>query len=127
MDIKKILITFSLGSALALGLLSKPKASEWDTETKALYWSGAALIVADWGQTRVISRNPQSYRELNPWLGEHPSQSKVDAYFLGYLLTHYLIADMMPEPYKGKALAVILAVQFSAVRGNASIGINMRF
>jgi hypothetical protein len=86
-----------------------------------------ALTVADWGQTRMIARNPQTYRELNPILGPHPSQSKVDAYMIGYLATQYLIAECAPEPIKTILLTYVLTVQANAVRNNRSIGLQIRF
>jgi hypothetical protein len=86
-----------------------------------------ALTVADWGQTRMIARNPQTYRELNPILGSHPSVGKVDAYMIGYLLTQYAIAECVPEPWKTLLLSQVIMVQAKAVGNNKSIGLQIRF
>jgi hypothetical protein len=128
-NIRNLLITFALGSSLALGFIPKAKAApeDWSTSTRALTGLSMALTVADWGQTRMIARNPQTYRELNPILGPHPSQSRVDAYMIGYLATQYLIAEYAPEPMKTLLLTYVLVVQAKAVGNNRSIGLQIRF
>jgi hypothetical protein len=134
MNLKKLLITFALGSTLALGFLSKPKASEWDTETKALYWSGVALITADWAQTRDIASRVRPdgskvFRELNPLLPEYPSLNQVNRHFITGLVVHYALAEVIPQPYKSYFLAGTIVVQsgFVAHNINAGVRFNIRF
>ncbi len=46
--------------------------------TIALY----ILLFIDWRQTITIAKNPDKFREYNPILGKHPSEERVDYYFL---------------------------------------------
>ena len=40
------------------------------------------LLFIDWRQTITIAKNPDKFQEYNPILGKHPSEDKVDNYFL---------------------------------------------
>jgi hypothetical protein len=86
-----------------------------------------ASIVADWGQTRYIAKNPTQYREHNPVLGSHPSVGKVDAYFVGALAVNNGIMIALPKKYRPYYAGVVTAVETHFVVSNNQIGIKVDF
>lgn len=127
MKLRTILTAFAIASTTTLCSLSTAKAEEWSTSTRILTMSAMALTVADWGQTRDIVKRPTEYRELNPILGPSPSMGKVNAYFVGALVSQYLIAEYLPEPYKTMVLSGVVGMQITTVHNNRSIGLNINF
>ena len=58
-----------------------------------------ANLYKDYGQTMDISRNPDKYNEINPILGRHPHEDKVQAYFLFRGLSHLAVSYFVNEKY----------------------------
>ena len=58
-----------------------------------------ANLYKDYGQTIEISRNPDKYHEINPVLGKHPHENKVQAYFLFRGLSHLAVSYFINEKY----------------------------
>jgi len=87
--------------ALTLFVLSlSANADEWSTADKQREFVYMALHLMDWAQTRNIARNSDKWREINPILGEHPSEDKVDAYFAVMALAHIAISDALRSKYR---------------------------
>ena len=84
------------------------------------------FIVADWGQTRYVAKSPQYY-ETNPILGEKPSVSKVNKYFIGVLAVNNGIMIALPDKYKPYYAGVVTTVEAGYVAHNNSIGIKISF
>jgi hypothetical protein len=87
----------------------------------------AAVLAADWLQTREISRNPDRFYETNPVLGRHPSLSAVNAYFAAGLLAHTAVAMALPPPWRGPWQYLTFAFEAGVVAHNASLGIGFGF
>lgn len=85
-----------------------------------------ALILADWSQTREISKNP-NYIEHNPILGENPSVSKVDKYIGLGLLAYNVFALILPDKYERVLTRTLMVVEAGVVIRNNSIGIEFDF
>jgi hypothetical protein len=60
-----------------------------DTKRELLY---AIPAVIDYFQTRDIIANPETYREKNVILGDHPSMGRLNAFSAIALGGHYLIS-----------------------------------
>ena len=78
----------------------------WSDEEKAWGYTALALTVADWAQTRDLTRRySEGYYERNPVLGKYPSQGRVDTHFvISGLLTYLMIkpiptANTIGNPY----------------------------
>jgi hypothetical protein len=130
----KFLALFAITSTVSMCGISPAKATEWDSTTKALYWSGVALIVADWAQTRDIASRvspdgSRVYKELNPLLPEHPSMAQVNRHFVGGLVLHYALTEVLPQPYKRYFQMGTIVVQSGVVANNTNAGVrfNVRF
>ena len=111
------------------------------------------LSVADWAQTRYISRNPartvheaqwiknpdgstwgyvmiprqEGFEERNPLLGKAPSTRKVDVYFLLNIAGHVAIARWLSPPNRRAFQMLTIGWEASFVAGNARIGVKMRW
>jgi hypothetical protein len=86
-----------------------------------------ALIVADWLQTRQIAANPDRYYERNPLLGSQPSEERVNFSIGGALLANTILHRFLPEKCLRYYQVGIMSIEFWAVSGNYSLGINARF
>lgn len=99
----------------------------WSDEEKAWGYTALALTVADWAQTRDLTRRySEGYYERNPVLGKYPSQGRVDTHFvIGGLLT-YLIADNLDE-YRKPFLQTMSVIELICVGNNIGLGLKVRF
>jgi hypothetical protein len=127
MKLKTALVCFAVASTTTLCSLGTAKAEDWSTSTKILTMSAMALTVADWGQTRDIVKSNGRYVELNRILGPQPSMGKVNAYFVGMLVSQFLVAEFLPDPYKTMVLSGVIGMELQAVGNNKSIGLKINF
>ena len=67
-----------------------------DADLEATY---LALHITDYLQTRQIAKAPETYRELNPLLSEHPRIHQVNQYFVLTAIAHVAIAESLPKKY----------------------------
>lgn len=81
------------------------------------------LHFLDYQQTSYIVRHPESYHETNIFLGHHPSQEKVNNYFLITGLGHGLLTFSLPEKYRKIWLTTTITIESSYVLNNLRIGI----
>lgn len=107
--------------------------SRSDTEWQA---ASIALGVADWLQTRYISKHPDEYRELNVILGDHPSSRDVNLYFGSVIVAQTILAAALPpeaEVFDYKinprriCQGVWISVEGVTVIRNITIGIGFEF
>jgi hypothetical protein len=87
-------------------------------------------VIADWGQTRDIAMNPQTYQETGParrFIGAHPSVGKVNTYFVGSLVVSNGIMIALPKPYRPYFAGSVAAVETHFVVSNNQIGIKINF
>ena len=116
-------LTFSTHAAAQVFADNAP----WTAEHKTLAVTTGALLAADWLQTRQIAKNPDKFHEYNPILGEHPSQGKVNLYFLAAAGGLLLLADFLPADYRTGLMYGIVVVQAAAVANNLHEGISIRW
>ena len=89
------------------------------------YGAAITTLAADWGQTRYISKHPNTYYELNPILGRHPQISQVDSYFgavTALTMISYPFVKDSYAPYIYGSIAILEAV---VVSRNMHKGIRM--
>jgi hypothetical protein len=118
---KKALVALSLFTAV-----SAANAETWSALDKSLLVAGATLHLLDWQQTRYISAHPHQYVELNPIIGTHPSQARVNQYMLATLVLFPLLANTFPE-YRTAILAVWVGSRAAVVHNNYLIGIKLQW
>lgn len=103
-----------------------PTAEDWrwttfDTVTEVAV---ATSIALDWNQTIRIG---QACRESNPFLGPCPKRHTVNTYFTSFIVSHALVAYILPKPYRTFAQAFTLGMEVDAVFHNIRLGWRIRF
>jgi hypothetical protein len=119
---KKILFAF------VLSIISLTCRAE---ELPTLEYVYQGLNVVDTLQTIQVAKHPDEYRELNPFIGSHPSDAKVigagAVFGIGHaLLTNYFQEKYSPEFVK-KWEYISIGVKASVVTHNYIIGVRIRF
>lgn len=115
---------------LCAGLLAlslPAHANDWTGTDTALEVAWQLAHAVDWGQTRYIAKHPQDFRELNPFLGEHPSVGRVNTYFALTGLAHYAISRYIPAPKRRVWQSVTIGFAVGTVAHNHSIGVKIDF
>lgn len=116
------------GLAIAFAVALAGCASEpWDKTDRVLGYTALGAAVADWGQARYIAENPSRFKDENPFLGQHPSRAKVDAYFVGAIGGGYLIADSLPSRYRKLFLGGAAVIEISVVQHNRALGVRFKW
>jgi hypothetical protein len=118
--------------SLLLTLLSHGTAAAWQDWSKTdqqMFVASSIAITADWATTRGAARSnwPNGTYEKNYVMGRYPSVRTVDAYFVAMLITNYIIADQLPEQYRGLYFTVRTVTHGSAALGNIELGWRMNF
>ncbi len=117
-------------AALALGLagvLSAPQAdAAWSRADTARELGYVTLVAVDGAQTREgVGRGD---REINPFLGPHPSVGEIDRYMVAAAAIHGAISTILPESSRvawqwGTLIGETLVVAHNAIY----IGLGIRF
>jgi hypothetical protein len=122
---------FLLGALVGLWFMTlagvTPAADEWTTTNKSLFVTSTALLVADWGQTRYVSKHPEHYQETNPLLGDYPSTSRVNNYFAGVLIGNFLLTHFLSAEYRNYFQIFLIGAEARAVTSNHAIGVKVAF
>ena len=102
-------------------------ASDWTREDtyRELLWT--TLLAVDYGQAMNISRHPEKFKEYNPILGKHPSQSSVGLYMLSAAIIHPIISYYLPPKYRKWWQYISIGVELGAVGNNFSAGIGVTY
>ena len=113
---------------VALLFISSPAFA--DSWSKADVSREAVLLVihaVDWGQTRMIAKNPDQYYERNILLGSNPSTSRVDNYFVLTGLARVGISNALTPKWRKRWQYVSIGIAGRSVVRNYSIGIRVSF
>ena len=99
----------------------------WTDKEKILYGTASLAMVADFKSTSSVLYPDQGYKELNPFLGEHPGQDRLAAWFVGWMIGHYVIANSLNHEQRTRYLLTVTIVESAAAAHNVSIGATIRF
>ena len=77
-------------------------------------------------QTLDIKNHP-GMREINPVLGEHPSDKRIVGYFAVMSVLHVGIARALPEGWRGVWQYSTIAFEIAVINRNKTLGIRIRF
>ena len=117
--------------AILLFVLSHGASAEpfggWTNKEKLLYGTTTLAMLADYKSTASVLYSNQGYREMNPFLGEQPSRDKLTAWFVGWAIGHYFIANSMSHEQRTAYLLTITIIETAAAAHNVSIGATIRF
>ena len=99
----------------------------WDKYDYSLFGAYSVVTYIDWRQTQYIAKHPETFRETNSKIGEYPSISTVNKYFLHKALIETSIAYILPDWYRKTFLVGQFVYEFSVVKHNRSIGIKFSY
>ena len=111
---------------LVFSQCSYGQSSEWTDEQRVLASILAVELVADWHTTRGLARSNWCYQpatrdhacwELNPILGQYPSEHRLSNHFLVAGLIIYVLADMLPQ-HRTRILSTLVVTEGLAVGNN---------
>jgi len=113
---------------ILLMLISFPvNADEWSREDVQLEIVYNVLLVVDLGQTLNISKNCDTYYELNQLLGRCPNQDDVYKYFIVNGVLHGLISNYLSADNRQLWQYVTIGYQTGVVGRNWQLGLSMDF
>lgn len=102
------------------------KANEWIKEDTVLQATYSALHIVDWSQTLEIkARKNEGHGESNLILGRYPSRGKINRYFAGTLIGHYLVAMWLDKPYRNIWQSAWINIEWYYVNHNKRRGISI--
>jgi hypothetical protein len=128
-SIIRVQLAFCISACLFCGngLRAAEQFHDWDRTDYVLLGAALTTIAIDWGQTRYIARHPQTYHEINPILGKHPSVGKVDRYFAASMLGTVGIAMVLPTTYRKYWLGGVAVFELGFIIHNKNLGIKVDF
>lgn len=94
----------------------------WDAEEKTLEYVYITAHVVDYLQSRDIVNNQNDLIETNIALGSHPTNEKINIYFVTTLVAHPFITHLF-KSHKKKWLYFSLGIELFAVGNNHGIGL----
>ena len=112
---------------LILCLLPLSAQADWDRVDYLLGTTAVAALVVDWGQTRYIAKHPEAYREMNIFLGEHPSVGRVNTYFTGVIIGTVVLANWLTPANRKVFLGTITGVELLVTNHNRGLGVKIAF
>ena len=105
-----------------------------DTYREVVY---EALLFADYKQTSDIHNHvvhPLGYteqipsmHEVNPLLGQYPSQRKIDNYFLASAILHPTMTGFVPLKYRGYWQYAGIVLEAAVIIHNKRVGLKIDF
>ena len=99
----------------------------WTPTEKALFVSAELALLADYKTTSSVLYPSRGYKELNPFIGEQPGQDRLTAWFVGWMIGHYFIADYLGHKDRVNWLLTLTIVESAAAAHNISIGATIKF
>ena len=101
-------------------------ASEWSLEDTLLEVTSEMVILGDYSQTKYVSSHPQIYYETNIILGTHPSEKRVDTYFISALVLHPVISYMLPKNLREVFEGFTIGIEGESIYRNHEYGVHFQ-
>ena len=101
-------------------------ADKWDKTDTSLQVAYSLVHLVDWSQTIEIAKS-DTYCESNLFLGKRPSRDKINKYFGGALIGHYLISKWLKKPYRNIWQSVTIGLELGYIHHNIKNGFKVRF
>lgn len=113
-------------------------ADKWTKTDSGLQLAFTSLLLADWSQTLNIAEDSRNnyvihrpdgdylHREENSILGEAPSSGKVNRYFAGTLIGHYVVARWLNDPWRNIWQSIWIYTEYNVVTHNKRNGFEIR-
>lgn len=98
---------------------------KWDKEDIILQSIFTLETLIDWKQTKVFTK--KGIRESNPFLGEYPSQKKIDSLIGASILLHAGISHILPKKYRTYWQLIWIGIEGQAIHHNYRTGVKFTF
>ena len=95
---------------------------KWSAQDYAMQSLVVGTKAVDWLQTKEIARN-DDYYERNPILGENPSQTEVNLFFLAGSILETGAVHFTKSEYRPYVQTIFIGVNSAFVIHNYSIGV----
>jgi len=92
--------------------------------TKEACWM--VLHVIDYKQTQYAMDRPDEFSELNPMLGDHPSEGRLNTFAVVGGVTHFLTTHYF-DGFRGTWQNVTLGLKVAVVGNNFHVGAKVEF
>ena len=97
----------------------------WSKQDKIMEVAYLTLHTVDWMQTRHADWT--EFYETNPILGDAPSKTKTDIYFLTTAILHPAVTHVLPETWRVWWQAITIGIEAGVVGNNFRIGMRLGF
>jgi hypothetical protein len=115
------------GTALSLLLLTtSAQASDWTEEDTYRQLGVYSTLLLDYSQTKDIKNHPNLY-EKNPILGKHPTDKKINKYFLSVGIAHTLVAYNLPPDYRKTFQYATIGIEIVQIVKNRQLNLRFEF
>ena len=95
--------------------------------TTALWVLMNLFVAVDYGQSRMIVKNPSLYHEHSMVLPEHPTMGQMNMWLAGSLLFHNGVMLALPKEYRVYYAGGVVAAEGVTIQRNHSIGLRVEF
>lgn len=85
------------------------------------------LHVVDYKQTQYAMDRPDEFKELNPALGDHPSEGRLNTVALAGAILHPLVTYFIWKEYRDSWQNWTLGFKVGAVGWNFHVGAKVEF
>ena len=123
---------YIVGILIALSVLftcdarAQTACDDWTRKDARKELAYQALHGIDWLQTKEVARNPD-YVELNPIIGQNPTQAEVDRYFLVTGLLHAGVTCSLSKENREIWLNSSIMFQSIVVLSNIRKGVQLKW
>lgn len=100
--------------------------ADWSKKDTYRQVASLTLFSIDWKQTQYIATHSEFY-ETNLILGKYPSVEEVNIYFTTLMVSHTIIAYLLPSDWRKLWQVVWIGASFKQISNNYSIGIKLSF
>lgn len=100
--------------------------SNFSTRDITLQTVSQGLLVSDWSQTLDI-KSHKTLHEINPLLGHHPSDDRVNGYFAACVAANQGVANLLDGDARTYFQTAVIIVETAAVANNHALGIQLSF
>lgn len=98
---------------------------KWDKEDITLQTIFTIETLIDWKQTKTFVK--KGGIESNPFLGERPSQGKIDLYIGSSILLHAGVSHILPKKYRNYWQLIFIGIEAQAIHHNYQAGVRINF
>jgi len=98
----------------------------WSKGDKIREATWMVLHVVDYKQTQYAMERPDEFKELNPLLGDHPSEGRLNTFAVAGGLFHILVTNYLEE-HRTVWQNITIGMKIVVVANNYYVGAKVKF